>query len=229
MRINWLGTTAIAFVIGTGAVMAQQSELPQKREENPHVRTAPLPSKEVERPAAREQRPAERPQERAAKPPAKQSEELPGRGERRRARRGKARTSRKAAKPSSPSNRSGSWGARSNRSRTTGRLKKGSSWTIGRSRRRGRPMPSSRVSASRDATATIRPPSPPLPRALSKAHARAIPSGTESGARIPPRRRNNRRGGVQHHGSPSTMSSVNRSSSGCARSEWHRTRISMSG
>src|SRR5258708_30691774 len=82
MRINWLGTTATAFDIGTGAVMARQSELRQKREENPHVRTAPLPSKEVERPAAREQRAAERPQERAAKPPAKQSEELPGRGER---------------------------------------------------------------------------------------------------------------------------------------------------
>src|SRR5258708_5021315 len=43
MRINWLGTTAIAFVIGTGAVMAQQSELPQKREENPHVRTRAPP------------------------------------------------------------------------------------------------------------------------------------------------------------------------------------------
>src|SRR5260370_33844916 len=43
MRINGLGATASVFVMGTGAVMAQQSELPQKREENPHVRTRAPP------------------------------------------------------------------------------------------------------------------------------------------------------------------------------------------
>src|SRR5258708_6485511 len=71
----------MVFVIGTGPVMAQQSELPQKREENPRARTAPLPSKEVERPAAREQRPAERPQERAAQPEPKAGAKEPQRGE----------------------------------------------------------------------------------------------------------------------------------------------------
>src|SRR5262249_39856216 len=30
MRINWLGTAAIALIIGTGSAFAQQSDLPQK-------------------------------------------------------------------------------------------------------------------------------------------------------------------------------------------------------
>jgi hypothetical protein len=63
MRINWLGTTAIAFLIGTGAVVAQQPD--QKREEGPRAQTPSAsspsaPSKDAERPAAGEQRPADR-------------------------------------------------------------------------------------------------------------------------------------------------------------------------
>lgn len=54
MRNNWLGTAAIALVIGTGSAFAQQSDLPQKRDEA-GSRTS-VPSKGAERPAAHEQR-----------------------------------------------------------------------------------------------------------------------------------------------------------------------------
>src|ERR1700746_3912336 len=54
MRNNWLGTAAIALVIGTGSAFAQQSDLPQKRDEA-GSRTS-VPSKDAERPAAHEQR-----------------------------------------------------------------------------------------------------------------------------------------------------------------------------
>ena len=37
MRINWLGTTAVALLIGTGAVVAQQPD--QKREEAPRTQS----------------------------------------------------------------------------------------------------------------------------------------------------------------------------------------------
>jgi Protein of unknown function (DUF1236) len=55
MRNNWLGTAAIALIIGTGSAFAQQSDLQQKRDEG-GARSS-LPSKGAERPAAREQRP----------------------------------------------------------------------------------------------------------------------------------------------------------------------------
>jgi len=63
MKINWLGTTAVALLIGTGAVIAQtQPDLPQKRDEGPRAQTpsTQTPSREAERPAAGEQRPADR-------------------------------------------------------------------------------------------------------------------------------------------------------------------------
>jgi hypothetical protein len=40
MAINWLGTTAVALVIGTGAVIAQ-SQTDQKREEGPRAQQTP--------------------------------------------------------------------------------------------------------------------------------------------------------------------------------------------
>jgi len=55
MRINWLGTAAIALILGTGSALAQQSDL-QRRDEG-GARSS-LPSKGAERPAAREERPA---------------------------------------------------------------------------------------------------------------------------------------------------------------------------
>jgi hypothetical protein len=54
MRINWLGTAAIALILGTGSAFAQQSDL-QRRDEG-GTRSA-LPSKGAERPAVREERP----------------------------------------------------------------------------------------------------------------------------------------------------------------------------
>ena len=82
MRINWLGTTAIAFLIGTGAVVAQQPD--QKREEGPRAQTPSAsspsaPSKDAERPAAGEQRPADQMKDRAV-----QSEPKAGAKERQR-------------------------------------------------------------------------------------------------------------------------------------------------
>ncbi len=54
MAIKWLMTTAVALMIGTGAVIAQsQSDMQQKREEGTRAQT---PSKDAERPAAGEQR-----------------------------------------------------------------------------------------------------------------------------------------------------------------------------
>ena len=54
MAIKWLTTTAVALMIGTGAVIAQsQSDMQQKREEGTRAQT---PSKDAERPAAGEQR-----------------------------------------------------------------------------------------------------------------------------------------------------------------------------
>src|SRR4051812_16244533 len=63
MRINWLGSTAVAILIGTGAVVAQQPD--QKREEAPRTQSPSAsspsaPSKDAEHPSAREQRPADR-------------------------------------------------------------------------------------------------------------------------------------------------------------------------
>jgi hypothetical protein len=100
MTIKWLGTTAIALLIGTGAVIAQSPQ-EQKREEGPRAQTPPAPSKDADRPAAGEERPAADRKDRAARPepkagakepqrgeaasPAertKQSQEQPGRGER---------------------------------------------------------------------------------------------------------------------------------------------------
>jgi hypothetical protein len=80
--LNLLGTTAIALVIGTGAVIAQSSQdLPQKREEAPRAQTPSVPSKDADRPAASEQRPADRLKDRAAQPGPKAGAKEPRRGE----------------------------------------------------------------------------------------------------------------------------------------------------
>jgi len=82
MTINWLGTTAIALVIGTSAVVAQsQSDLPQKREESPRAQAPSLPSKESDRPAAGERQPDDRLKNRAAQPEPKAGAKEPQRGE----------------------------------------------------------------------------------------------------------------------------------------------------
>jgi hypothetical protein len=82
MTTKWLGTTAIALVIGSGAVIAQsQPDLPQKREENPRAQTPSLPSKEADRPAAGEHQPADRLKNRAAQPEPKAGAKEPQRGE----------------------------------------------------------------------------------------------------------------------------------------------------
>ena len=59
MTINWLGTTALALVIGTGVVVAQSQPDASKREESPR---AQAPSKDADRPAADERK------DRAAQP-----------------------------------------------------------------------------------------------------------------------------------------------------------------
>ena len=52
MTVNWLATTAVALVIGTGAVVAQSQPDLQNREEGRRAQI--LPSKDADRPAARE-------------------------------------------------------------------------------------------------------------------------------------------------------------------------------
>lgn len=79
MTINWLATTAVALLIGTGAVIAQSQPDMPKREEGPRAQTPSLPSKDADRPAAGEQRP-DRLKDRAAQPEPKAGKE-PRRGE----------------------------------------------------------------------------------------------------------------------------------------------------
>ncbi|MDB5636594.1 MAG: putative exported protein of unknown function [Bradyrhizobium sp.] len=93
MKINWLGTTAIVLLIGTGTSIAQSPPdlpqkrdegsraLPQKREEAPRAQTPGLPSKEAERPAAGQSRPTDRLEQRAAEPEPKAGAKEPRRGE----------------------------------------------------------------------------------------------------------------------------------------------------
>jgi hypothetical protein len=82
MSIKWLATTAIALVIGSGAVFAQsQTDLPQKRDEGHRAQTPSLPSKEADRPAAGEQRATDRLKDRTAQPDAKSGAKEPQRGE----------------------------------------------------------------------------------------------------------------------------------------------------
>jgi hypothetical protein len=64
MKLNWLGTTAVALLIGTGAVVAQ-SQNEQKREEGPRAQQSP--SKDAE--------PGERGKGRAAQPESKGGKE----------------------------------------------------------------------------------------------------------------------------------------------------------
>jgi hypothetical protein len=97
MTINWLGTTAIALVIGTSAVIAQsQPDVPQKREESPRAQAPSLPSKEADRPAAGEHQPADRLKNRAAQPEPKAGAKEPQRGE------GSAPLERKQAQEPTP-------------------------------------------------------------------------------------------------------------------------------
>jgi hypothetical protein len=79
MTINWLATTAVALVIGTGAVVAQSQPDLQNREEGRRAQT--LPSKDADRPAASEQRPSDRMKDRAAQPEPKAGAKEPQRGE----------------------------------------------------------------------------------------------------------------------------------------------------
>jgi hypothetical protein len=84
MRINWLGTTAVALLIGTGAVVAQQPD--QKREEAPRTQSPSAsspsaPSKDAEHPGAGEQRPADRMKDRTTQSEPKAGAKEPPRGE----------------------------------------------------------------------------------------------------------------------------------------------------
>jgi hypothetical protein len=54
MRINWLYTTAVALVIGTGAAIAQAPDAAQKRDEGTRAQSPAAQSKEMDRPAAKE-------------------------------------------------------------------------------------------------------------------------------------------------------------------------------
>ena len=58
MNINWLATTAVALVIGTGAVIAQ-SQTEQKREEGPRAQQTPSKDAEPATPAERKSRTAQ--------------------------------------------------------------------------------------------------------------------------------------------------------------------------
>jgi hypothetical protein len=54
MKINWLYTTAVALVIGTGAAIAQAPDAAQKRDEGTRGQSPAAQSKEMDRPAAKE-------------------------------------------------------------------------------------------------------------------------------------------------------------------------------
>ena len=58
MNVNWLATTAVALVIGTGAVIAQ-SQTDQKREEGPRAQQTPSKDAEPATPAERKGRTAQ--------------------------------------------------------------------------------------------------------------------------------------------------------------------------
>jgi Protein of unknown function (DUF1236) len=76
--IKWLGTTAVALAIGTGAVVAQsQRDMPQKGDDSPRAQSP----KEADRPAAAEQRPSDRAKDRAAQPEPKAGAKEPQRAE----------------------------------------------------------------------------------------------------------------------------------------------------
>lgn len=76
--IKWLGTTAVALAIGTGAVVAQsQRDMSQKGDDGPRAQSP----KDVDRPAATEQRPADRAKDRAAQPEPKAGAKEPQRAE----------------------------------------------------------------------------------------------------------------------------------------------------
>src|SRR6202790_4007615 len=84
MRIDWLGTTAAALLIGTGAVVAQQPD--QKREEAPRTQSPTpssqsAPSKDAEPRGAAEQRPADRIKDRTTQSETKAGAKEPHRGE----------------------------------------------------------------------------------------------------------------------------------------------------
>jgi hypothetical protein len=82
MTINWLGTTAIAVIIGAGAVLAQsQPDSTQKRDESPRAQSPSVPSKDAERPAAEEKRPIDRAKDRAGQAEPKAGAKEPRRGE----------------------------------------------------------------------------------------------------------------------------------------------------
>jgi hypothetical protein len=79
MTINWLTTSAIALVIGTGAVIAQTQPDAQMRDESPRAQSAP--SKDADRPAAGDQRPSDRMKGRAEQSEPKEGVKDQQRGE----------------------------------------------------------------------------------------------------------------------------------------------------
>ena len=90
MKIQWLATTAVALIIGTGAVVAQ-SQPDQKREETPRTQSAPSKSedgradRQQDRKAQSNPTGGERKQaqdEQPAKQPAQQSQDRKDRGDR---------------------------------------------------------------------------------------------------------------------------------------------------
>jgi hypothetical protein len=82
MTINWLATTAIAVIIGAGAVLAQsQPDSTQKRDESPRDQSPSVPSKDAERPGAQEKRPVDRAIDRARQAEPKTGAEEQRRGE----------------------------------------------------------------------------------------------------------------------------------------------------
>jgi hypothetical protein len=227
MTINWLGTTAIAVIIGASAVLAQsQPDSTQKRDESPRAQSPSVPSKDAERPAAEEKRPADRAKDRA------------GQAEQKRVRRSRSAV-RPLPRPSASrlSNRHSSARPRSPPSKVRisqvasarRRAPRSKDWMSRRRATAGnQPIrSSSRVSSNRDATATIVPRSPRQPSPRNKGRVRARPARTGV-ARMPARHPVNRLGATEHPRSQSMTSNAYRSSSGCGASARCRMRTSMS-
>jgi hypothetical protein len=86
MKLNWLASTAIALVIGSGAVIAQ-SQPDQKKQEGPRAESPPSSSKAAEQPADRQKEPrGGAPERKQAQEPGGDSkqpsaQDRPGRGE----------------------------------------------------------------------------------------------------------------------------------------------------
>ena len=78
MKINWLYTTAVALVIGTGAAIAQAPDAAQKRDEGTRAQSPAAQSKEMDRPAAKERGGQAEQKEEKGRPKGQQRGEGPG-------------------------------------------------------------------------------------------------------------------------------------------------------